>query len=318
MNILGPDALIFGVDDVGACTQYLSDYGLRPVGADAAGGRFEALDGTSVLIKHKDDAALPPSPGTASMLRKTLYGVSDRVALGTIAAELAKDRLVQELADGSIEPVDDMGFVLGFQVTVRRPLQLPAEAINAPGAPAQRPANIPAVDENAVILPRTLSHVVYFVPDAAKAEAFYVKRLGFRCTDRFLGGGPFLRPAGNPEHHTLFLIQTPPFMKGCEHFTFHLGGPTKLMQAGTRFASKGYQSFWGPGRQRFGSNWFWYFNSPLSCHVEYDADMDLHDDEWIAREAPLSADSSQLFLFQQRDKWVPGGAQPKRPMEDIK
>ena len=36
----------------------------------------------------------------------------------------------------------------------------------------------------------------------------------------------------------------------------------------------GYQSFWGPGRHKFGSNWFWYFNSPLGCHVEYDADMD--------------------------------------------
>jgi catechol 2,3-dioxygenase-like lactoylglutathione lyase family enzyme len=312
MNILGPDSLTFGVEDVGACTQYLTDYGLRPVGVDASGGRFEALDGTSILIKHKDDATLPPSLGTASMLRKTVYGVNNRDTLGAIAAELAKDRQVGELADGSIETVDDMGFVLGFQVTVRRPLKLAAEAINAPGAPAQRPVNIPAADENAIILPRTLSHVVYFVPDAAKAEAFYVKRLGFRCTDRFLGAGPFLRPAGNPEHHTLFLIQTPPFMKGCEHFTFHLGGPTELMQAGTRFANKGYQSFWGPGRHRFGSNWFWYFNSPLSCHVEYDADMDLHDDAWIAREAPLSADASQLFLFQQRDKWVPGGPPPGR------
>ncbi len=312
MNILGPDALIFGVDDVGACTRYLTDYGLRPVGVDASGGSFEALDGTSVLIKHKDDAALPPPLGTASMLRKTVYGVNDRDTLGTIAAELAKDRVVRALADGSIETVDDMGFVLGFQVTVRRPLRLPAEAINAPGAPAQRPANTLAVDENAVILPRTLSHVVYFVPDAAKAEAFYAKRLGFRCTDRFLGAGPFLRPAANPEHHTLFLIQTPPFMKGCEHFTFHLGGPTELMQAGTRFSNKGYQSFWGPGRHRFGSNWFWYFNSPLSCHVEYDADMDLHDDAWIAREVPMSADASQLFLFQRRDKWMPGGPPPGR------
>ena len=46
MKIIGPDALIFGVDDVGACARYLTDYGLRPVDVDAAGGRFEALDGT--------------------------------------------------------------------------------------------------------------------------------------------------------------------------------------------------------------------------------------------------------------------------------
>jgi catechol 2,3-dioxygenase-like lactoylglutathione lyase family enzyme len=307
MNIIGPDSLVFGVDDVGGSTQYLTDYGLQPVGVDAAGGRFEALDGTSIVIRHKDDTTLPPPLGTASMLRKTLYGVHDQATLASIAVELGKDRAVRHLPDESIESLDDMGFVIGFQVTVRRPLHMPAEAINAPGAPAGRPANVVAVDENAVIVPRTLSHVVYFVPDAAKAEAFYVERLGFRCTDRFIGAGPFLRPAGNQEHHSLFMIQTPSFMKGCEHFTFHLAGPTELMQAGTRFVNKGYQSFWGPGRHRFGSNWFWYFNSPLSCHVEYDADMDLHDESWVAREVPLSADASQLFLFQQREKWAPGG-----------
>jgi catechol 2,3-dioxygenase-like lactoylglutathione lyase family enzyme len=306
MNIIGPDSLVFGVDDVAACTQYLTDYGLAPLGSTAAGGRFEALDGTSIVILHKDDPSLPQPMGTASMLRKTIYGVADAAALAAIAAELRKDREVTRLADGSLEAVDDMGFVLGFQITVRRPFSRPAEAINAPGAPAQRPANIVAVDEDAVIIPRTLSHVVYFVPDAAKAEAFY-QRLGFRCTDRFIGAGPFLQPAGSLDHHSLFLIQTPPFMKGCEHFTFHLAGPTELMQAGNRFVNKGYQSFWGPGRHRLGSNWFWYFNSPLGCHVEYDADMDLHDASWVAREVQISADSSQLFLFQQRVKWSPGG-----------
>jgi catechol 2,3-dioxygenase-like lactoylglutathione lyase family enzyme len=181
--------------------------------------------------------------------------------------------------------------------------------VNAPGS-HNRPVNHIAVDENSPALPRSLSHVVYFVPDAARAEAFYVERLRFTCTDRLVGAGPFLRPAGTSDHHTLFLIQTPPFMKGCEHFTFHMGGPTEVMQAGTRFVNKGYQSFWGPGRHKMGSNWFWYFNSPLGCHVEYDADMDLHDDAWAARAETMSADASQLFLFQQRDKWAPGGPPP--------
>lgn len=304
-NILGPDGLIFGVDDVAACSQYLADYGLQRVGD----GRFEALDGSFVQIAPRDDASLPPPMGTASMLRKTIYGVADRATLDAIATELQRDREVRQLPDGSLEAVDDMGFVLGFQPSVRRPLQLPAETVNAPGAAPQRPVNVLAVQDDMAALPRTLSHVVYFVPDAAKAEAFYA-RLGFICTDRFVGVGPFMRPAGTADHHTLFMIQTPPHMKGCEHFTFHLGGPTEVMLAGTRFVNKGYQSFWGPGRHRFGSNWFWYFNSPLGCHVEYDADMDLHDDAWTAREAGMGADASQLFLFQHRDKWAPGGPPP--------
>lgn len=310
MNIIGPDTLVFGVDDVAACSQYLLDYGLLPVRSDDAGGRFEALDGTGIDIARRDNPALSPALGTASMLRKTIYSVTNAATIDAIAAELRRDREVSTLADGSIESLDDMGFAIGFQVTRRRSLALAAEPVNAPGAPAQRAPNIVAVSDDAVLTPRTLSHVVYFVPDAAKAEAFYVERLGFRCTDRFTGVGPFLQPAGTLDHHTLFMIQTPPFMKGCEHFTFHMGGPTEVLQAGTRFVAKGYQSFWGPGRHRFGSNWFWYFNSPLGCHVEYDADMDLHDDAWNAREAPMGADASQLFLFQHRDKWAPSGPPP--------
>lgn len=308
MNIIGPDALVFGVDDLAACSQYLIDYGLRDIGA----GRFEALDGTAIVLRHQDDASLPPSLGTSSMLRKTIYGVADTATMEAIAQELQRDREVRRLPDGSIEAEDDMGFMLGFQVTQRRTLDLPAETVNAPGAPAQRAPNIVGVDDDVDLTPRTLSHVVYFVPDADKAGAFYIERLGFRCTDRFTGVGPFLQPGGSLDHHTLFMIQTPPFMKGCEHFTFHMGGPTALMQAGSNFVKKGYQSFWGPGRHRFGSNWFWYFNSPLGCHVEYDADMDLHDESWMAREAPMGADSSQLFLFQHRENWAPSGPPPKK------
>lgn len=314
MKIIGPDCLVFGVDDVPACSRYLVDYGLLPVPGtqadDGSGGRFEALDGTCIEIRRDDDSDLAPALGTASMLRKTIYGVADAAALDEIAQELSKDRNVRVLADGSLESIDDMGFTLGFRVAARRPLQLPAEAINAPGAPAQRAPNVLGASDGAALTPRTLSHVVYFVPDAARAEAFYVQRLGFRCTDRFAGVGPFLRPAGTLDHHTLFLIETPPFMKGCEHFTFHMGGPSEVVQAGTRFVEKGYQSFWGPGRHRFGSNWFWYFNSPLGCHVEYDADMDLHDDAWTARVAPMGADASQLFLLGHREKWAPGGPPP--------
>lgn len=310
MNIIGPETLLFGVDDVARCNRYLADYGLIPIAANGAGGRFEALDGTAVEVGQRGNPALPPMPGTTGTLRKTTYGVADASTLAAIANELRSDREVRTLPGGSIEVVDDMGFLLGFQVTKRRTLTLPAETINAPGAPTQRPPNVVAVNDGADLTPRTLSHVVLFVPDAARATAFYVERLGFRVTDYLEGVGPFLRPAGTLDHHTLFLIETPPTMKGCEHFTFHMNGPTAVLQAGTRFVGKGYESFWGPGRHRFGSNWFWYFNSPLGCHVEYDADMDLHDDTWIARRAPMSADASQLFLFQHRRKWAPGGPPP--------
>lgn len=308
MNIVGPDALIFGVDDTAACKQFLLDYGLDDVG----GGRFEALDGTGVIIADKGDVSLPPVLKSGSMLRKTVYGVADQSALDAIAAELAKDREVKTLDDGSLEAVDDTGFVLGFQVTVRKQLSLPSGIANVPGASEHRPINSLGVEKDARPKPVSLSHVVYFVPDYAKAEAFYADRLGFVTTDRFVNVGPFMRPAGTNDHHTLFMIQTPPHMQGCEHFTFHMASASDVMQAGSHLVNQGYQSFWGPGRHIFGSNWFWYFSSPLGCKMEYDADMDLHDDSWVAREAGLGADDSQVFLMEFREKWAPMGPPPSK------
>ena len=304
MKIVGLDELVFGVDDVAACSRYLVDYGLK----DAGGGRYEALDGTAVVLRHKDDPSLPPSLASGSMLRETLHGAADKATLDALESELSSDRKVTR-EDGVLRCVDDAGFAIAFQVTVRRPIDLPREMSNAPGAALHRGVNALGVRVDAPVSPRTLSHVVYFVPDADKLEAFY-KRIGFRVTDRMLGAGPFMQPAGTMDHHTIFLIQTPPFMQGVEHFTFRLGGPTELMLAGSRFVEKGYQSFWGPGRHQMGSNWFWYFNSPLGCHVEYDADMDLHDASWQPRSAPMGADSSQVFLLQYREKWAPGGPPP--------
>ncbi|PYY69609.1 glyoxalase [Pseudomonas jessenii] len=304
MKIIGLEYLVFGVDDLDACTNYLLDYGLAPLG----NGCFEALDGSGVHLRHCDDPKLPVAMETASQLRETVYGVADEATLQSIEAEMSRDRPVTRGDDGVLRCVDDMGFALGFRITQRRTLELQSERINAPGD-AGRSVNQLGASKDMPALPRSLSHVVYFVPDSVKAEAFYA-RLGFVCTDRFVGVGPFLRPSGTLDHHTLFLIQTPPFMKGIEHFTFHMGGPSEVMTAGTRFVEKGYQSFWGPGRHQFGSNWFWYFNSPLGCHVEYDADMDLHDESWAAREAIPGADNSQYFLFSYREKWAPGGQPP--------
>lgn len=312
MNIIGLEALVFGVDDLQACTDCLKDYGLEPVELDAHGGRFEALDGTAIILRHADDPSLPPAMGPAPSLRETLYSVQSVEDLAAIEDELARDRAVTRDAEGGLHSVDDLGFHIGFQLTRRRPFDAPADLTNAPGSAPQRPLNQVGISPAMAARPRTLSHVVYFVPDSTKGAAFYTERLGFRITDTFEGVGPFMRPAGSDDHHCLFMIQTPPHMKGCEHFTFHMGSGTEVLLAGQRFAAKGWTSFWGPGRHLFGSNWFWYFNSPLGCHIEYDADMDKHDDAWAARLAPMSADNSQLFLFAHREKWAPSGPPPKR------
>jgi catechol 2,3-dioxygenase-like lactoylglutathione lyase family enzyme len=306
MNIIGPDLLVFGVDDVPACHEFLTAYGLTPRDySPENGGFYDSLDGTGLEIRRRNDPSLPPALKTGSMLRLTVLGVTDQAALRDVAAELRKDRQVLHLADGTLRCQDDQGFELAFQVTIRKPIALEGEKVNAPYHPA-RPVNALGVTQDMPAHPRTLSHLVLFVPDIETAVNFYCNRLGFRHTDTLGGAGPFLRPQANPDHHTHFFIRTPPYMQGIEHLAFHLGGPTELMLAGSRMMEKGYESFWGPGRHKFGSNWFWYFKSPLACNVEFDADMDTHDDTWAPREAPMGPEAANAFLFQYRTKWAPG------------
>lgn len=308
MNIVGLDTLIFGVEDMAASRQYLLDYGLKEVDANAAGGSYEALDGTSVILRHGRDASLPKANAPSPNLRETVHGVADQQTLDAIAANLSQDRDVRRDAEGTLHSVDDSGFAIAFRLTRRRRIAAPHVGINVPGQVPGRAPNICAADKSEVIVPRSLSHVVYFVPDAARAEAFYQDRLGFRVTDRFIGLGPFMRPQGTLEHHTLFMIQSfNAHMTGLNHFTFHLGSGHEVLHAGWRFAQKGYQTFWGPGRHIMGSNYFWYFNSPFGGTMEFDADMDLHDDDWNPRAMPPGADDSQIFLFEARPKWAPGG-----------
>lgn len=312
MNIVGVDYLVFGAEDLAATERFALDFGLTEAAGIGIGKAFVALDGTGIVVADQQDPALSPALESGNQLRKVIWGVRDREGLAAVAEELGKDRQVRRLADGSIEAVDDMGLVIGFQLTVRRELDLPAEAINVPGRVNRQPNRL-GVDLDAEPKPRSLGHFACFVPDAEKQEELYVKRLGFRVSDRMTGGGAFLRAPATQEHHSVFFIKTPPQMKGAEHIAFHFGGPQEVFMGGKRFQEKGYQSFWGPGRHIPGSNWFWYFASPLGCRFEFDADIDLLDEHWVPREMPVAAESTQVFLLEnQRELWAPFGKPPAR------
>ena len=303
MKILGPDALVFGVDDLDACYRYLTDYGLKKVDSAPSGARFEALDGTAAVVRRASDPGLPPPIAAAPNIRDQIYGVADQPTLEAIGAELSKDRDVKAGSDGVLRSIDDTGYAIGFQVTQRRKIDAP-RYINVPGMQVHRPVNaIAAVDDGPTPI-YSLSHVVLFAPDIERAEKFYAQRLGFRTADVFTNLGPFMRPAGTLEHHTLFLIKAP--KPGLQHFTFHVADLNDMLKAGWNFVKKGYKSFWGPGRHILGSNNFWYFNSPFGGLMEFDCDMDLHDDSWKPRYIPASAQTSQTYLFQFAEKWAPG------------
>ena len=302
MKIIGPDLLVFGVDDLETCSKFLLDYGLKKTESSTSGGSFAALDGTSIIIRKSNDGTLPAAVAAAPTCRETVYGVVDKAALEAIGAELSKDRNVK-LVNGVLRSTDADGYGIGFQITQRRDPQARHYGVNVPYQAPGRRHNEVAANDDADIRPYTLSHVMFFSPDSARAEKFYVSRLGFRVTDYFAGAGAFMRPAASNDHHTVFFLQAP--CLGVQHFTFHFAGASEVLKNGWEFARKGYKSFWGPGRHVLGSNYFWYFNSPLGGLMEMDADMDRHDDAWTPRSVPVTEDTSQIFLLQPTGKWVP-------------
>ena len=304
MKILGPDFLVFGVEDLDACVKCVEDYGLTRVESGPSGATFEAMDGTGMIIRKSGDGSLAPPVSASPNIRETLYGVADKATLDAIGAELSRDRNVKPIGNRLLS-TDDDGYPIGFQVTTRRPIKAPHYGVNVPGQEPGRAINqIAAVDDDRPI-GRSLSHVVLFTRDKVKSESFYANRLGFRTVDVFTNLGPFMRPQGTLDHHTLFLIQAP--VIGLQHFTFHFAGVSEMLKRGWEFERKGYKSFWGPGRHLLGSNFFWYFNSPFGGLIELDADMDLHDDSWKPRFLTASAETSQIFLFNSTPKWSPGG-----------
>jgi catechol 2,3-dioxygenase-like lactoylglutathione lyase family enzyme len=271
----------------------------------ASGAVLEALDGTGLMVHKASDAGLAPATAATPNLRETRYGVADKATLDAIGTALASDREVTQLPGGVLRSADADGYPISFQVTRRRKLQIPHFGYNVPGQEPGRAVNEIATANGREPLPLTLSHVVMFTRDKVASERFYSERLGFRTVDVFDNAGPFMRPAGTLDHHTLFLIQAPP--RGLEHFTFHFAGASEVLEGGWRFARKGYKSFWGPGRHILGSNYFWYFRSPFGGNIEFDADMDLHDDSWKPRHFTASQDTSQVFNLQFADKWFPMG-----------
>ena len=99
MRIIGPDELVFGVDDLPACRQFLADYGLDEVEWSDAGGTFAALDNTAITVRHRKDASLPREMASKSSIRLTVYGVEDAETLAQAEESFAA------LRDGDDDPL---------------------------------------------------------------------------------------------------------------------------------------------------------------------------------------------------------------------
>jgi catechol 2,3-dioxygenase-like lactoylglutathione lyase family enzyme len=291
--IKGVDSVVLGLDDLSSGRRFYEDFGLSELEHGADHATFETLDGTSILLRGLTDAALPAAVCDGPTIREVVWGVGSRQALQAIAAELSKDRQVREDAEGVLHTSDDDGYGIAFRVEQRRAFSPEPNRTNMFGATPNRAVNT-TIDFNEAARPASVAHVVVFSPDVAKAERFYVDRLGFRVSDRFEGAhGVFLRAPGSEYHHSLFIMRRE--QRGLHHVAFHVRDFTDVMNAGVSLLKKGWQPAFGPGRHILGANYFWYFQSPFGGAMELTADMDRVDDAWTPREVEFRPENTAAW-----------------------
>lgn len=290
MTVTGIDAVTFGVEDMAEATHFLEDWGVRK----AATGVYRCADQSEVRIRASRAPELPPAIEPGSTLREITWGVDSKRTLDTIRRELAKDRDVQVERDGTLRTVDDGGMAIAFRITKRIKLKAKPLGFNTPGAPGR-------VDKPTTYYvratPQEISHVVIAVPDLNVVEAFYVKRLGFRVSDRYSGRAVFLRGAPSGNHHHLFLLNAADGRSHFNHVAFKVRDVHEVIGGGQFIAARGWESQAGPGRHYVSSACFWYFKSPLGGAAEYAADEDIVTPKWRPRTHQLTPEIFSEWIF---------------------
>jgi catechol 2,3-dioxygenase-like lactoylglutathione lyase family enzyme len=295
MKIIGVDRAILGVDDMNASQRFLTEFGLKPAEQGASGATFMTRDGSEVMLREMGDASLPSALTGGATIREIVWGVESKADLERIGKELERDRAVRVDVNGTLHSTDDDGYALAFRVSARRAFQGEPNSLNIFGSTPNRAPNV-RVDFRAPIEPYTIGHIVLFTPDVDRAAKFYVERLGYRVTDSFKGGfGTFLRSGGSSDHHTLFLIRRPE--KGLHHISYHVTDVNEVMLGGKRMIDRGWKTAFGPGRHTLGSNYFWYLQTPCGGAMEYAADMDRADDNWVPGQWDYGPDVVAAYSF---------------------
>jgi naringenin degradation protein FdeC len=281
MDILGVERAVFGVEDLEAARRFCGNYGFKEVEHGAAGAQFEALDGTGVILRHASDTSLPPANIAGATGRETIWGVRDRDTLERVGAELSSDRQVRRDTSGILHTTDDEGLAIGFQVSTRHRYEAQPKPFNVSGLPPQRPINS-RVDFTTRGSPRSIGHIVFWSDDPDRSMKFYIDRLGFRVTDHVRNKiGVFARAPGSSDHHNLFFIGKPGMKTSFQHLECHFGDFQEVVVTGSYITKQGWKTARGPGRHVLGSNYYWYFVTPMGGAFELSADIDQIDDNWV-------------------------------------
>ena len=255
-----------GVPDVVAAAAFYRDFGLE----DQGGGRFGTTDGG-------DQLHLVPAPRRG--LHELGLGADDQDDLRRTERSLHALGVPTTCTPDGLHATDA---TTGTRVVVSvadrvDPRTTAAPAANGPGRTERVGVRADAVERDAPVRPRRLSHVVLGSPDVDATHRFFTEGLGFKVSDRISGVGAFLRCS--TDHHNLLVQGAPvPFL---HHTAWMVDDVDEVGRGGSRMvAADPARHVWGLGRHHIGSNFFWYLRDPAGNFAEYASDLDvIVDDE---------------------------------------
>jgi len=125
------------------------------------------------------------------------------------------------------------------------------------------------------IRPRCLGHALLKCERVEEMQDFLTRVLGFRLSDRALGGDIVWLRCG-PDHHTLNLVRG---CNGLHHYAWEVESWADLERLGDHLVANNHTLLWGPGRHGPGNNLFTYHLDPSGAVVEYFADLQRIDHE---------------------------------------
>jgi catechol 2,3-dioxygenase-like lactoylglutathione lyase family enzyme len=291
MAINGIDTLVYAVANVAESRRFFEDFGLVRDPAAADGDEvatFLLPEGSRVVVRHRDDPALPPTEMVGDGVREVIWGTDTPAARDALVRELATDRRVEIDDRGVARFVADFGVPMGLRHFERRAVVTAPDPLNSPG-------RINRLNQHRKwrrrARPKVISHVVFAVPDYEGGARFMRERLGFRLSDSQRGFGKYLRADGTLAHHSLLLLNARapvPDMDGrlrFHHANFGVEDIDEIMVGANHMMRSGWPaSHFGLGRHRIDSALFYYIPCPAGGEAEYGADGDAVDDSWVPRD----------------------------------
>ena len=327
MPIVGIESLIFGVDDLETSTRFFEDFGLVTKRKTNEMTHYKLDEGSNVILRHIDDAALPKTIFRDKGVKEIVWGVDTQENLDELAERLAAHQDITRDEDGTVHTLTAGGFPIALRVFNRKKVTYAPDPVNAPGHVNR--LNTPRKWKTRA-RPKTITHTVYTCESPRKEFEWYRDMLDFRMSEEQVGMGFYLRCDGANEHHNLFLIDMTfgplPGYPIYHHTNFGVEDIDEMMIGTNYMTRKGWTTGpLGSGRHRIASALFSYLECPAGGEAEYGADSDYIDDNWIPREwnqvfgtyswmhkIPEFLGSGQKWEFRLHPDYVP---QPETPAE---